>query len=85
MKREPFSLSKEFKMGVATSATQIEGGDTNNSWYEFSKNPENIKDGTCCVRADDHYNRVDEDISLMILMDNIPLLNRKYHHQNNNQ
>ena len=39
-------FDKNFKFGVATAATQIEGGDTNNTWYEWTKDGENTKDGT---------------------------------------
>ncbi len=51
-------------MGVATSATQIEGGDKNNSWYKFSM-AGMCNDGTNCFRAADHYNRWKEDTDIM--------------------
>ncbi len=50
-------------MGSATSATQIESGDKNNSWYRWSKE-RHTKDGTVSDDTCDHYNRVDEDIAL---------------------
>jgi beta-glucosidase len=59
-----FRLPDNFLMGAATAATQIEGGDTNNNWYDWCMKGK-IKDGTSCVRADDHWNRVEEDIELM--------------------
>lgn len=59
-----FKLPEEFLLGCATAATQIEGGDRNNNWYEWCERG-NIKDGTSCFRADDHWNRYIEDIGLM--------------------
>ena len=61
---KPFTLPNDFYLGTATAATQIEGGDKNNNWYEWStKNT--IKGGGTTLRADDHWNRYREDISLM--------------------
>lgn len=57
----------DMMMGVATSATQIEGGDKNNTWYKFSASGKCV-DGTNCLRAADHYNRWKEDIDLMASM-----------------
>jgi len=56
---------KDFLFGTATASLQIEGGDTNNSWYRWSNMPGKIIDGTNCSVANDHWNRVDEDIDLM--------------------
>lgn len=59
-----FTLPKEFELGSATASLQIEGGDKNNNWFDWcSKN--HIRDGSSCLRANDHYNRVEEDIELM--------------------
>lgn len=60
-----FRLPDTLLLGAATAATQIEGGDTNNNWYDWALLPGRIADGTSPFRADDHYNRVDEDIELM--------------------
>ena len=60
-----FKLPENLLLGTATAATQIEGGDTNNSWYDWALVPGHVADGTSPLRADDHYNRVDEDIALM--------------------
>lgn len=60
----PFKLPQDFLLGTATSSLQIEGGDENNNWYEWSEKGR-IKDGSHCIRANDHYNRVQEDIDLM--------------------
>lgn len=51
-------------IGTASAATQIEGGDTNNNWYEWAQGP-NIADGSSPVRANDHWNRWREDNELM--------------------
>lgn len=62
---KPFQLPKDFSLGTATASLQIEGGDTNNTWYRWSRQPGRIADGTDCSVADDHWNRVREDIGIM--------------------
>lgn len=59
-----FTLKDGMKLGVATAATQIEGGDRNNSWYDWWRKGK-IKDGACPERANDHYNRFREDTALL--------------------
>jgi beta-glucosidase len=59
-----FKLPGDFLAGCATAATQIEGGDRNNNWYEWCEKGK-IKDGTSCIRAADHWNRYAEDIDIM--------------------
>lgn len=61
---KPFKLPDRFLAGCATAATQIEGGDRNNSWYDWCEKGK-ISDGTSCLRAADHWNRYAEDIGLM--------------------
>jgi beta-glucosidase len=61
---KPFKLPDHFLLGSATSATQIEGGDRNNTWFKWCEEG-HIKDGSSCLRAADHWNRVDEDIRLL--------------------
>jgi beta-glucosidase len=51
-------------MGSATAATQIEGGDRNNTWFDWCRQG-NIKDGTSTLHADDHWNRYREDTALL--------------------
>ncbi len=63
-----FELKQNLLLGTATAATQIEGGDTNNSWYEWAKLPGKIADGTSPVRAVDHYKKVKQDTELMAKM-----------------
>lgn len=62
---EPFDLPTELELGAATSATQIEGGDTGNSWFEWSTQPGRIADKTDTLRAADHWQRFAEDFALM--------------------
>lgn len=59
-----FELPKYLKMGSATAATQIEGGDKNSNWYHWSLKGM-IKEGASSIVAADHWHRVDEDIQLM--------------------
>ncbi len=60
-----FKLKRNLLLGSATAATQIEGGDANNSWYEWAKLPGKIADGTGPFRAVDHYKKVKSDTELM--------------------
>lgn len=62
-----FVLKEKMKLGVATAATQIEGGDTSNNWNDWY-NKGHIKDSSNPARANDHYNRFHEDIELMASM-----------------
>ncbi len=62
---EPFKLPDTFLLGTATASLQIEGGDTNNSWYRWSRQPGHIADGTDCTVADDHWNRIPGDVAIM--------------------
>lgn len=61
---EPFSLPDDFLLGVATAATQIEGGDRNNNWYRWFE-AGHVKDGSDPSVACDHWNRVGEDTALL--------------------
>ncbi|MBN2049297.1 MAG: glycoside hydrolase family 1 protein, partial [Spirochaetales bacterium] len=65
MNDETFTLPEDLLLGTATASLQIEGGDTNNSWYRWSSHPGHVKDGTNSLRSCDHWNRMDEDIALM--------------------
>ncbi|GHT66997.1 glycosyl hydrolase [Spirochaetia bacterium] len=51
-------------MGVATAATQIEGGEVEHSWMDWSRQGK-ISDGSSPARADDHYRLWKEDAALM--------------------
>lgn len=62
---EPFKLNEDFILGVATASTQIEGGDTNNSWYEWTKNGDKTRDKSTPLRANRHYLNYKDDILRM--------------------
>ena len=62
-----FRFPEDFRLGVASAATQIEGGDTNNSWYDWCC-AGHIKDGSTTLNANDHYHRWQEDLDLMVSM-----------------
>ncbi len=62
----PYKLHDNLLLGVATAATQIEGGNnTNTNWYRFSLEEGNVKDGSSPLRCDDHYRLYKEDAALM--------------------
>lgn len=52
------------ELGVATAATQIEGGGADTTWHRWARSGQ-IKDGSSPVRGADHWNRVEEDVALM--------------------
>jgi len=54
-----------FLFGAATSAHQIEGGNTHNDWAAFEADPSLIRDGQPSGAATDHWNRVSEDVRLL--------------------
>ncbi len=62
--KQQFEFPVDFLFGTATSATQVEGGLKNHSWYRWCQTPGKISDGSSCFRACDHWNRVEEDIAL---------------------
>lgn len=55
---------REFLWGAATAAHQVEGGTTNNDWWDFEHSP-----GTAAressVDAIDHYHRYPQDFALL--------------------
>jgi len=53
------------ELGVATAATQIEGGDADTNWHRWAAGPGHVADGSTPARAADHWNRVDEDVALL--------------------
>ncbi len=59
-----FHLRHGMLLGAASAATQIEGGDTNNSWYDWYKRG-HIRDGSDPSIATEHYARYREDAQLM--------------------
>ncbi|MHB8062874.1 MAG: glycoside hydrolase family 1 protein [Ruminiclostridium sp.] len=59
-----FKLNEEFMLGTATASTQIEGGDTNNTWYKWCEEG-HISDSSSCITACDHWNRVGQDTEIL--------------------
>jgi beta-glucosidase len=64
------SFPKGFVWGIAASAFQIEGavnedGRSHSIWDTFAHTPGKIADGSNADRANDHYHRYKEDVSLI--------------------
>lgn len=59
-----FSLDGKILLGVSSAATQIEGGGSDNNWYDWYKKG-HITDGADPSRANEHYERYEEDLLLM--------------------
>ncbi len=59
------SFPPGFLWATATAAHQVEGGNTNNDWWEFEQQPGRIAGGAVSGIADDHYNRYREDFALL--------------------
>ncbi len=53
-----------FLWGVATSAHQVDGGDTTSDWTRFEAEPGRIRGGSRSGRASGHWERVAEDVAL---------------------
>ena len=62
-----FQLKPGMLLGAATAATQIEGGDTNNNWYDWYRRGY-IKDDADPSVATEHFKRWREDLDLMSAM-----------------
>lgn len=62
---ERIEFNKDFLFGVATASTQIEGGDTLNTWYDWSKDHNKTKDGSTSLRANNHWVDYKAHIDLM--------------------
>lgn len=52
-------------IGTASAATQIEGGDRNNNWYEWAQTPGHVVDASSPIDGNDHWNRWRQDNELM--------------------
>lgn len=61
---QTFNLPKDFLFGTATSGFQIEGSNTNSSWFNWV-NEGNIQESLKKHLFCDHWNRIDEDIDLI--------------------
>ncbi|MBU2529704.1 MAG: glycoside hydrolase family 1 protein [Elusimicrobia bacterium] len=61
-KEDALKFPKDFLWGSSTAAHQVEGGNSNNDWWEFEKTlSAKFQSGKAC----DHYNRFREDFRLM--------------------
>ena len=70
MQNDVITLPKGFYLGSASAAYQIEGATTQDGrgpsiWDEYVKKPGVILNGDTGDSAGDHYNRWQEDVSLM--------------------
>ena len=59
-----YTLKPGMLLGAATAATQIEGGDQNNNWYDWYRRGY-IKDNSDPSVATMHYELWREDLDLM--------------------
>ena len=59
-----FKLPEKLQLGVASAATQIEGGELNHSWNQWYHRG-HIRDGSNPANANQHYKHFKEDIELM--------------------
>ncbi len=62
-----FKLPDGMRLGVASAATQIEGGNRENSWYDWFQKG-HIRDGSDPSVADMHYELYEKDAQLMYEM-----------------
>jgi beta-glucosidase len=59
-KETKLELGKEFLLGAASSAHQVEGNNTKNDWWKYEQMGRLPESGEAC----DHYNRYEEDFLL---------------------
>lgn len=62
---EELHFPSDFRWCVATSAHQIEGGNTESDWWDFEFSPGATRDGDKSGQACDHWNRLEEDTQLL--------------------
>lgn len=60
----PLVFPKGFLWGAATSAHQVEGGNTANDWWRFEQEPGRIHAGDVSGPACRHWERFDDDFAL---------------------
>jgi beta-glucosidase len=54
-----------FLWGTATASHQVEGGNSNNDWWDWEQQQGRIRDGSRSDLACDHYHRYREDFELL--------------------
>jgi beta-glucosidase len=60
-----FHFPPDFKWCVSTAAYQVEGNDKDSDWWQWEQIPGKIVNGEHSGRADDHWNRLEEDTQLL--------------------
>jgi len=60
----PLTFPKGFLWGAASSAHQVEGGNTHNDWWTWEQDGGHIKNDEVSGNATDHYHRFCEDFDL---------------------
>jgi beta-glucosidase len=63
-KSRAIEFPQGFLWGAATAAHQVEGGNSNNDWWEWEHRGGKIADGTTSEIACDQFNRYEEDFDL---------------------
>ncbi len=63
-----YRFPKGFLWGTATAAHQVEGGNSNNDWWEWEQQPGKVKNGDRSGAACEHYTRYPEDFEMLAQM-----------------
>jgi len=63
-----YRFPKGFLWGTATAAHQVEGGNSNNDWWEWEQQPGKIKNGARSGAACEHYTRYPQDFEMLAQM-----------------
>jgi beta-glucosidase len=61
MPEATFSFPADMRWGVATSAHQVEGGNTNNDWWDWEQQPGRIAEGHTSGKACDWWTNAEAD------------------------
>jgi beta-glucosidase len=63
-----YRFPEGFLWGTATAAHQVEGGNSNNDWWEWEQLPGKIKHGDRSGAACEHYTRYPQDFEMLAQM-----------------
>lgn len=63
---ERADFPKDFLWGAATSAYQVEGGNTKNQWHRWEQEPGKIENGDRCGRSANQYELYEKDFDLAV-------------------